>query len=187
MNKLAGLVIFLLGTALGALVTWRAVKEIYEQYANDEIDSVKKVYEKRVELEAKKAELINKVTKKHEITEEEKKENRTILKSNAYVVESMDTDDPYVISPDEFGEKDDYETISLMYYEDDVLADDNEDKIDNVEDIIGYESLSHFGEYDDDTVYVRNDVRRTDYEIIRIPSAYAEVLKEKPYKRRENE
>ena len=96
-------------------------------------------------------------------------------------------DAPYVISPDEFGEKDDYDTITLMYYEDDILADDNEDKIDDVDGIIGYDSLSHFGEYEDDAVYVRNDARRTDYEVLRMLKTYADVLKDKPYKRRENE
>lgn len=31
---------------------------------------------------------------------------------------------------------------------------------------IGFESLGHFGEYEDDSVFVRNDRLKTDYEIL---------------------
>ena len=34
---------------------------------------------------------------------------------------------PYVISPEEFGEVEEYEKISLTYYADEVLADENDE------------------------------------------------------------
>ena len=80
---------------------------------------------------------------------------------------------PYVISPDEFGGADGYDAISLTYYSGNgVLVDDNEEQVDNVEELVGEDSLKHFGEYEDDSVYVRNDERKCDYEILLDESNY---------------
>ena len=54
---------------------------------------------------------------------------------------------PYVISPEEFGEFEDYERISLSYYADQVLADEDDEKVDDVDNVVGLESLTHFGEF----------------------------------------
>ena len=56
--------------------------------------------------------------------------------------------------------------------------------IENVEDVIGFESLNHFGEYEDDSVYVRNERLRVDYEVLLDLRTYTEVLESKPYLRR---
>lgn len=96
------------------------------------------------------------------------------------------SDKPYVIPPQEFGELDGYEVFSLYFYRDHIVADDNDDILDNL-DVIGADSLNHFGEYEDDCVYVRNDRLKCDYEILLSMKTYEEVLKEKPYKRAGNE
>ena len=80
--------------------------------------------------------------------------------------ESMNTKKPYVISPDEFGELDEYEAVSLNYYADGVLTDDWDNVIEDVDGIVGKDSLTHFGEYEEDSVFVRNDNLKTDYEIL---------------------
>lgn len=80
--------------------------------------------------------------------------------------ESVDVKKPYVISPDEFGELDEYEAVSLNYYADGVLTDDWDNVIEDVEGIVGVDSLTHFGEYEEDSVFVRNDNLKTDYEIL---------------------
>jgi hypothetical protein len=43
---------------------------------------------------------------------------------------------------------------------------------------VGEESLEHFGEYEEDTVFVRNDHLMTGYEIQRDYRTYAEVVGE---------
>jgi hypothetical protein len=74
---------------------------------------------------------------------------------------------PYVIKPEEFGENDDYNQVSLTYYiGNGVVTDENDEPLENVEDTIGSDYVQHFGEYEEDSVYVRNDRRRTDYEIL---------------------
>ena len=89
---------------------------------------------------------------------------------------------PYVIKPEEFGEFEEYETISLTYYADQVLADDNNEPVEDVEETVGFASLGHFGEYEDDSVFVRNDRLKCDYEILLDSRNYADVRKAMPRK-----
>lgn len=82
-------------------------------------------------------------------------------------VKPVEDERPYVISPDEFGEKDGYENVTLTYYADGVLTDYFDNVISNVDEVVGFDSLDHFGEYEDDVVFVRNEKMETDYEILR--------------------
>ena len=87
-----------------------------------------------------------------------------------------DTDKPYVIKPEDFGSIDEYEKVSLTYYSDGILADELDFVIEDVEDAVGKDSLNHFGEYEDDSVFVRNDRLECDYEILRDSRKYADVV-----------
>ena len=78
---------------------------------------------------------------------------------------------PYVIKPEEFGNGD-YETVSLTYYSDGVLTDDFDNPIEDIDYYVGEESLDHFGEYEDDSVFVRNDNLETDFEILLVEESY---------------
>ena len=81
---------------------------------------------------------------------------------------------PYVIKPEEF-DIGDYEVITLRYYDDDVVTVDNTGKVlteDEIEECVGLDSLTHFGEYEEDSVFVRNDDLRIDYEILRDEDDY---------------
>lgn len=189
MSKITGLFIFAIGVAVGSAVTWRYTKKIYEQRAQEEIDSVKEVFSK------KSADKTGANVEETETTQEDwsgDEENvdisqyKKILENEGYA-----TDDkaftvesgPYVISPDEFGEFDDYDQISLTYYADQVLADENDEMIQDADNVIGAESLTHFGEYEDDSVYVRNDRLNCDYEILKDERTYSEILKQRPHRR----
>ena len=94
-----------------------------------------------------------------------------------------DTSAPYVISPEQFGEFDDYDQESLTYYADHILTDSCDRIVEDVEQTVGFESLAHFGEYDEDSVYVRNDRLKMDFEILRDQREYSKVLEYKPYLR----
>ena len=102
-------------------------------------------------------------------------------KYNEIVKEQYQSDRPYVITPDEFGELDGYNTVSLTYFKDGIIADDCNEIIDNAEDIIGIDPLTHFGEYEDDSVFVRNDMNKNDYEILRDQRNYSDVIKTIPH------
>lgn len=83
---------------------------------------------------------------------------------------------PVVISPEEYGEIDDYDLYSYVYYADHILADECNEPIENVDEIVGEESLNHFGDYGDDSVYVRNDERKAYYEILLDEAKYSELF-----------
>ena len=44
---------------------------------------------------------------------------------------------PYVISPEEFGDFDEYTKLSLTYYSDGVLADENDEIVDDIDETVG--------------------------------------------------
>ena len=86
-----------------------------------------------------------------------------------------------LITPEEFGEADDetgvaYDLVTLIYYADGVLAYyDNESLVDDVDDLVGTDFKNHFGDYEDDAVFVRNHRNETDYEIIRDEDKYYDI------------
>lgn len=192
MSKVTNLVMFAVGAAVGSAVTWQYVKKKYEQIAQEEIDSVKAVFLKKepdmevVVSDAPQRAEPRKVEEKPNISEYAamlEKEGYTSysgIRSGKEEQASM-KDKPYVISPEEFGEFEEYERISLTLYEDQVLADDNDELVEDVEGTIGFESLTHFGEYEDDSVFVRNDRLKCDYEILLDHRAYSDVVKTRPH------
>lgn len=181
------LFIFTAGAAIGSAVTWNVAKTKYERIANEEIASVKRHYAYK-EIGRKLTEGFVDGIKGHD----EKEEKRDWTSYESYVKkytssenekpepevkkEEEKVEKPYVISPEEFGEYDDYETISLTMYADGVLTDDQGNIIDDVDEIVGEDSLNHFGEYEDDSVFVRNDERRCDYEILADALTYEEAI-----------
>ena len=50
------------------------------------------------------------------------------------------------------------------------------ESIEDVDDVVGEDSLNHFGEFEEDSVYVRNDERKCDYEILLDHRRYADVV-----------
>lgn len=188
MNTKINLFMFVMGAIAGSVATWQYVKRKYERIAQEEIDSVK---EKFFKSEAKVCTKENNIDKL--ILKEKPDLAECINKIKEYGYgeinteeielkeDKMTVDKPYVISPDEFGEFDEYETISLTYYEDQILADDGDELIDDVEEVVGSESLKCFGEYEDDAVFVRNDRLKCDYEILLDHRKYSDVIQRKPY------
>lgn len=188
---------FVAGAAVGSVATWFVVKKKYEKIAQDEIDSVKEVFYKR-EFGSKAKEMTNvgeeivKGLQAGIMQAAEQAKDKPDLVQYAAMVQKyggtigeekeapMKEKCPYVISPEEFGEFDDYEKISLTYYADGVLADDNNEVVDDVKDIVG-DALDHFGEYEDDSVFVRCDERKCDYEILMDQRTFSEVADNNPH------
>ena len=83
--------------------------------------------------------------------------------------------EPYVIEPIEFGELDDYKTFELTYYEDGILEDEDYDIVKNPEEILGPDALGSFGEYEYDSVFVRNERLRADFQILKDYRTYDEA------------
>lgn len=167
-NEVKFILTFALGAAVGSVATWKLLKTTYEQIAQEEIDSVKEVFSKRAKADEDEG--------TYEPTEADASKYKTIV--NNYVgysdkkeekggSEFMDVKTPYIIPPEKFGTEDDYDEITLIYYQDGVLAyDSNDEVVEDVDELVGPDALGSFGEYEDDSVYVRNEGHKTDYEIL---------------------
>lgn len=174
---------YIFGLLSGILVTYDRTKNKYEKILQDEVNAVKEHYAQRSDTEKKESAQGTETDISGQDTKADQKELQKQLnryKYNSGIVQ-QDTEHPYIITPDEFGELGDYETISLTYYSDDVLADDADQIVDDIDETVGNDALIHFGEYEEDSVFVRNDRRKTDYEILRDYRKYADILSAKPY------
>lgn len=204
MSKLKTALAFLLGAAAGGAGTWYFLKETYAKQSEQDISSAKEAFHLREEkLKAEIDELksrlepepeeeaphtvltSSKVPDKVGITDYTKAKYQQytppVTPPKAATEEEPKADDieaPYVISPDEFGEVG-YTQISLSYFADGILADENGVIIDDAEEIVG-DALEHFGEYEEDAVFCRSDPKRCDYEILMDLRKYADVRKTFP-------
>ena len=179
-SNAAGLIIFALGVIGGTAAAKNYFKTKYEEIAQEEIESVKRIYSKNAAPVQSDEQTVE------DVTEEITTSFTEILSHNGYLSNRDETDRenlgmPYIIPPEEYGEKTGYELISLTYYADGILADDGDVIIEDMEDTVGFDSLNHFGEYEDDSVFVRNDSRMCDYEILLDTRDYTDVVKDKPY------
>lgn len=178
--SLNDVIIFAVGASIGSVITWKLVKTKYENIANEEIKEIRDYY---YGLSEKKFD----ADEDFEFGDEEDQEYNDILDSNGYRdysgngkkenKEEENVDKPYVISPEEFDDNEDYETVSLTYYSDGILTDERDNVIEDVEGTIGEDSLTHFGEYEDDSVFVRDDRKKIDYEILADDRKFSEVYR----------
>lgn len=190
-NKVANVISFLLGAAVGSVAAWKLLEkkmdEKYARIADEEIASVKEKYtykkpedEQTEEVEDIQEEAPAKTSEKPATI---KDYYASVIKEAGYTDYSgmmekgveEDMKKPYVITPEEFGEEDGYETVSLTYYNDGVLTDELGKVVKDVDKVVGQDSLTHFGEYEDDSVFVRNDKHKCDYEILRDSRNYRDL------------
>ena len=200
-NKVIGIIAFAAGAAIGSVATWKVVKTKYEQIAQEEIESVREIYFHKDEDEPvedfeegpKMAEIrsyrdtvegagytnyCGNSLADSEVEAMVKEKAKAIVDECNNIIDGSKKEDmkdkPYVISPDEF-DTNGYDIVTLVCYSDKVVTTYNTgDAISNeeVDKLVGLDSLSHFGEYEEDSVYVRNDERKIDYEILRDEDPY---------------
>ena len=184
-----GLLIFAAGLAVGAVAGAVIVKNKVLADAKAEIDEVREYYR---ESRGQKDEHVEEVKEVKEVEKKEyelkdiqiKDEPKTGLTNYSQITKmymSNDKynqsmyDDPFVIDPSEFGENPEYDTETLTYFADGVLVDDVDDVIEEPDIVVGLENLKVFEEFGATTVYVRNDIYKTDYEIIRDDWNYSDL------------
>lgn len=200
-SKLTNVLVFAAGAAIGSLATWKLLNIRYEQRIQEEVQSVKETFAEwagREDSDESSPEADSN-DDEEDCTDEDPyvgDEQDKMMDRFHYEAElqrlkytSIDTDEkggvgeerveyaPYVIDPSDYGDKE-HDVVSLTYYADGVVDDDYWNIVENVEELIGDDFMNHF---DDDTVFIRNDVRKTDYEITRVNKTYAEYHGESPY------
>lgn len=187
-STLSKVLIFAAGAAVGSVATWKILETKYARLAQEEINSVKEVFAKRygcnkpVQVDSEETDC-----------SESMGEYQAILSSSGYTnysdISGGKTDEgvpdmktkPYVIAPNDFDTLDDYDAETLTYYADGILTDEWDNPIEDVEGMVGKDSLLHFGEYEDDAVHVRNENQKTDYEILRDCRKYSDVINNNPH------
>ncbi|MCM1525378.1 MAG: hypothetical protein NC120_13080 [Ruminococcus sp.] len=143
MNGLKTAFVFLAGFAAGIAAAGVYFRSKYEAIADEEIASVKKAFERRT-LQAEK---------NVPIPEKPPAENNNV------------SGKPYAISEEDFGMREDYETGTLFYYADKVLTDSNDKVMENCGDIKKLADSADVYMYGD-SVYIRCDEIKTDYEVL---------------------
>lgn len=205
MNKsiLSNILMFAAGAAIGSAVTYKLVWAKADHTIKEETQSVKDAYAARLdEIEGigDKGQPEIDISEPRDYTQSHEEVSIEdirdyVKKASEYTSygtkpdteppkEVCKVDKPYIISPNEYGEFGEYELVSLTYYQgDDILTDDMDEIIDDADDIVGDDFKSHFGEREDDpdTVYIRNDERKSDYEIVLDVRAYSKVFRVGPY------
>lgn len=171
---------FTLGAAVGVGCTYKYFKTKYECIAQEEIDSVKQAFSEPQQSKPVEGDTEYKVADAVVVNH-----YANIIRQQEYASEDGPVEPigeevtgvkrPYVISPEDFDTLDDYECQSLNYYADGVLADDMGNVVEDIDAMVGRDSLNHFGEYEDDAVHVRNDALQCDFEILRDLDNYSDV------------
>ncbi|ASD52276.1 hypothetical protein QCN32_gp54 [Arthrobacter phage Niktson] len=96
-----------------------------------------------------------------------------------YLEADNDINKPYVIPVQAYMDDENmYTQLTLTYYAGDktLIVEDSDEVVEDIDQTVGFENLTKFGEEsgNDDTVYVRNDKREIEYEVLRDPGKYSE-------------
>ena len=184
-DKLSSVIIFCGGVFIGGFLTWDFFKTKYEKIADEEIASVKETFEHR-EPRADKNYKVEEALKGNDAY-------INIIDSNSYrnysntEIETekkggtadMELKQPYVITPEQYEDNVDYTKVSLTWYNDEVLEDDWGNVLDP-DDVIGRDALKTFGQYEKDSVFVRDDDEQIDYEVLLDTRSYKETYGHDP-------
>lgn len=189
--KFTNVIMFAVGAVAGSAATWMILKSKYEQRVQEEIESVKEAF-----IEMNRSDEQTEEDEEEEASEEYHQVNWEELEdldeeldeyadlTNLYSsekggAEKVEVKKPYVIEPLEFDENG-FRTMELTYYADNILEDENHDIVTDVDELLGEGSLDTFGLYEDDSVFVRNEHLRMDFQILRDPRTYEEATGKTP-------
>lgn len=166
------------GAVVGSAVTYKIAKDKFTKLFDEELENMREYY-----LGLKQSLDIDDSEEKEEPMQEVEPEKPSVIDAEAIITNfnysvyqesgeeglvrnKTERYKPYIIPPELFGDDDSYDTETLTYYSDGVLTDDQDNPIEDVQGMVGNDSLMHFGEYEPDAVYVRNDRLKVDFEIL---------------------
>lgn len=188
-----GLFIFAAGVVAGAVAGAYLVKDKVMADAREEINEVREYYKSKKE-NVKEEEP---VVEEKENVEETVNEYEEIVQNSGYinynkmseqpkVEKASSVDMPYIIDPEEFGEEEGYDTMTLTYFADGVLIDDVDEVINEPDPVVGLDNLKIFDEFEAGSIYVRNDVWKTDFEILKDDWNWSDLQENEPEKKPTN-
>lgn len=194
-------VIFAAGLITGSGVAYAVLKKNFDERIQDAVDEVKEWYENmedeeeitnvpKPRREDDKLETVTATMDKGDLAEYAEKIRREELEKSSDISKEEgysnvlrprreeEDEDIYTITPEEFGEFDDFKEEVLIYYADQIMADDDDEILLDIKNTIGFDCLNKFGEWEPDHVYVRNQLVKTDYLVIKDPRNFEDVVGE---------
>ena len=195
-DKLYTAIIFFSGVFIGGLAACDFFRTKYKKIADEEIASVKETFEHR-EPRPDKNYKVEEALKGNDayinVSPGVAERIVQIIDSNGYrnysntAIETdkkggtadMELKQPYVITPEQYEDNVDYTKVSLTWYNDEVLEDDWGNVLDP-DDVIGSDALKTFGQYEKDSVFVRDDDEQIDYEVLLDTRSYKETYGHDP-------
>lgn len=182
-NTIKKLILFFTGAAVGSASTYVTYKYTKAKKMDAEFEEMRDIYKKKIEEISKTVDAAIEKSQERENTPEEKSITNQVKPSvkkmakdyqeaaEKYSAEKNMTKPsrslPKVIKPEEFGEIDDYECVTLTYIEkDEIFLDVSDEIVDAAMRNVGKANLNHFSDYEPDVLYVRNESLGIDYEII---------------------
>lgn len=190
MNKFGFFIAGAVGLIAGAVGGYLVTRKKYENIIDEEIAEVKEEYKARKEEMARDTE-----ESKEEMTrdmEEAKEAEKTVVEpkpdiskvAKKIMKKEVPTTKAYIITPDSFGEEEEYAKICMTYYEgDDVLANEEGEPIDDPEELFGFNPVPNLGEYEADSVHLQDDTIKCYYEILRDVGYYTDDPRHKLYRK----
>lgn len=180
--KIGYIVSGILGAGVGAGVAWYLAKKKYRQIADAEIEDVKSRFT------IPKEPVDNFMTPPEEPTEPESEKVPVNYESNSEDPEpkpkkkkttkkKKEPDTFYVIRPEDFDMEENYATSTWTYWQDGVVTNEDDNPVPDWEDFIGADIGLHFGEYEEDAVYIRNDAQMCDYEVLLEYRKYSDAFR----------
>lgn len=191
-STLSKFVTFVLGAAVGSVATWWYTKEYYKRIADQEIEEIREYYcERHGEPADAHDEDDEYIVREEDLpgfkpAAEDIRELAKMAQDLGYTDYAKTQPEPTdcevgiepgrfeVISPEDFDTMDGYDVIELTYFKDGIMTNEDKDIVD-ADEIVGMDPAEHFGEYEDDSVHIRDNKLKIDYEILRDPRAYSDV------------
>lgn len=182
---------FIFGAVCGGIVAYEISKRKFSERLETELAKAREMYhpvEKRkisIDPECKKESFVAEESDKEEKEKRAAEEKEYKNYSSFYKAESEETvvpesdipkvPKPYVITPEDYGSMG-YNEVSLTYYADGMLTEEGKKKRLSIKNTIGEENIKHFGEYSQDALYVRNEEKEIDYEVLKDERVYSDVF-----------
>lgn len=191
------IIAFILGAAAGVASSMFYFKTKYEQKADAEIQEIRDLYAKKTEPEEKKedapvtshqltkaddlhvtARHVSEYTKYIPKTETDQSDQTEEPKDGIYVekvdfapMKNPNPPRPYLIDSSDYGQDDNFDPLCWDWYTDGVLANENDEIVDNIQEWIG-DGLKVFAESGDNLFWVRNEKYGVDIEVARSGVTY---------------
>ena len=191
--KIASIISFVVGALSGTIGTYIFIRKKYDDEFQKKRDEMIAYYQNKVGKQE--------TTEPPAVLEEDKEtdmmeEARRLSEENGYkrpyheidrVVTMEETppydpsndterDLPYIVDGVEFGSQEGYEMCVLNCYEDGVVTDEKNEVLteDDIEECVGSKNIDQLYRVEGDSIYVRNDRLKRDYDIIERIGRYAD-------------